>query len=120
VLDAAGQRARSWIIGFNADTMAEAQAAGGLAGVAWLVEIPTVRDIGVDGIIAVARGIGVPEIGMTTGMLDHAMIARFRAAGLGVGTWGANHEASIRRTLDLGVDIFATDDPPLAIRLRGA
>jgi glycerophosphoryl diester phosphodiesterase len=56
---------------------------------------------------------------MTTGMLDHAMIARFRAAGLGVGTWGANHEASIRRTLDLGVDIFATDDPPLAIRLRG-
>jgi glycerophosphoryl diester phosphodiesterase len=119
VLDAAGQRARSWIIGFNADTMAEAQAAGGLAGVAWLVEIPTLRDIGVDGIIAVACGIGVPEIGMTTGMLDHAMIARFRAAGLGVGTWGANHEASIRRTLDLGVDIFATDDPPLAIRLRG-
>jgi glycerophosphoryl diester phosphodiesterase len=118
-LDASGQRARSWIIGFNADDMAEAQAAGGLAGVAWLVEIPTLRDIGLDGVIAVARGLGVAEIGMTIGLLDAPMIARFRAAGLGVGTWGANHAETIRRALDLRVDIFATDDPPLAIALRG-
>jgi glycerophosphoryl diester phosphodiesterase len=118
-LDAAGQRQRSWIIGFNADTMAEAQAAGGLAGVAWLVEIPTLMDIGVEGVIAVARRHGFAEIGMTTGVLDADLIGRLRGAGFGVGTWGANHEASIRRTLDLGVDIFATDDPPLAIRLRG-
>lgn len=117
-LDAAGQRQRSWIIGFNADTMAEAQAAGGLAGVAWLVEVPTLMDIGVDGIIAVARHHGFLEIGVTTGVLDRDMLMRFRGAGLGVGTWGANHEASIRRTLELGVDIFATDDPPLALRLR--
>jgi glycerophosphoryl diester phosphodiesterase len=119
VLDTSGQRARSWIIGFNADDMAEAQAAGGLAGVAWLVEVPTLLDIGVDGVIAVARQIGVPEIGMTTSLLNEGLIRRFRAAGLGIGTWGANHEASIRRTLGLGVDVFATDDPPLAIRLRG-
>jgi glycerophosphoryl diester phosphodiesterase len=118
-LDQAGQRQRSWIIGFTADTMAEAQAAGGLAGVAWLVEIPTLMDIGVDGVIAVGRRHGFAEIGMTTGVLDAELIGRLRGAGFGVGTWGANHEASIRRTLDLGVDIFATDDPPLAIRLRG-
>ena len=118
VLDAAGQRRRSWIIGFNADTMGEAQAAGGLAGVALLFEIPTLIDIGVEGVIAVARGRGVAEIGMHESALDAGLVARFRAAGLGVGTWGANHEASIRRMLDLGVDIFATDDPPLAIRLR--
>ncbi len=117
-LDAAGQRGRSWIIGFNADTMAEARAAGGLAGVAWLVEVPTLMDIGVDGIIAVAQRHGFPEVGMTTGVLDAGLITRLRGAGLGVGTWGANHEASIRRTLALGVDVFATDDPPLAIRLR--
>jgi glycerophosphoryl diester phosphodiesterase len=117
-LDQAGQRRRSWIIGFNADTMAEAQAAGGLAGVAWLVEVPTLMDIGVEGILAVAHRHGFAEIGMTTGVLDAELIGRLRGAGFGVGTWGANHEASIRRTLDLGVDIFATDDPPLAIRLR--
>lgn len=118
VLDASEQRRRSWIIGFNAETMAEAQAAGGLAGVAWLVEIPTLVDIGVDGIIAVARTHGFPEIGMTESLLDAGLIARLRGAGFGVGTWGANHAASIRRMLDLGVDIFATDDPPLAIALR--
>jgi glycerophosphoryl diester phosphodiesterase len=119
-LDAAGQRQRSWIIGFNADTMAEAQAAGGLAGVALLFEVPTIIDIGVEGVIAVAKRCGVAEVGMTEAMLDSALVARFRAAGLGVGTWAANHEASIRRMLGLGVDIFATDDPPLAIALRDA
>ncbi|WP_270934518.1 glycerophosphodiester phosphodiesterase [Falsiroseomonas oryzae] len=119
VLDQSGQRRRAWIIGFNADTMAEAQAAGGLAGVAWLLEIPTLRDIGLDGVIAVARAHGFPEVGMHEGALDAGMLARLRAAGLGVGVWGANHEPSIRRMLELGVDILATDDPPLALRLRG-
>ncbi len=118
VLDASGQRTRSWIIGFQADTMAEAQREGGLAGVAWLSEIPTLRDIGLDGLIAVARHHGFAEIGMHESVIDAEFLARCRAAGLGVGTWGANHEASIRRMLALGVDIFATDDPPLAAKLR--
>jgi glycerophosphoryl diester phosphodiesterase len=118
-LDASGQRGRTWIIGFQRDTMAEALAAGGVAGVAWLLEVPTLRDIGVDGAIAVAKERGFHEIGLTQALLDAEMLARFRAAGLGVGTWGANHAASIRRMLDLGVDIFATDDPPLAVAMRG-
>ncbi|WP_237212897.1 glycerophosphodiester phosphodiesterase [Falsiroseomonas oryziterrae] len=118
LLDAARQRERSWIIGFNAETMAEAQAAGGLAGVAWLVEIPTLTDLGLDAVIEVARARGFAEIGMHESVLDAALVGRLRAAGLGIGTWGANHEASIRRMLDLRVDIFASDDPPLAIRLR--
>ena len=85
---------------------------------AWLLEIPTLTDLGVDGVIAVARAHGFPEVGMHEGALDEDLLARLRAAGLGVGVWGANHEASIRRMLGLGVDILATDDPPLAIRLR--
>lgn len=117
-LDAAGQRQRTWIIGFQAETMAEALAAGGLAGVAWLLEASTLRDIGLEGTIAVARAHGFPEIGMHERLLDAEMLAHIRAAGFGVGVWGANHEASIRRMLSLGVDLFATDDPPLAIRLR--
>jgi len=49
---------------------------------------------------------------------DRTVVARLRAEGIGLGTWGANHAPSIRRMLELGVDVFATDDPPLAIRLR--
>jgi glycerophosphoryl diester phosphodiesterase len=117
-LDAAGQRERSWIIGFNAQTMAEAWSAGGLAGVAWLLEIPTLTDLGVEGVIAVARARGFPELGMHESALDAALFARLRAAGLRVGVWGANHEASIRRMLDLGVDALTSDDPGLAAKLR--
>ena len=78
------------------------------------------RDLGVDGAIAVARSYGFPEIGMHERLLDAGMLARFRAAGLGVGVWGANHAPSIKRMLELRVDLFATDDPPLAIDLRNA
>lgn len=119
-LDAAGQRGRSWIIGFNAQTMAEAWSAGGLAGVAWLLEIPTLTDLRADGVIAVAKAHRFPEVGMHESALDAELLARLRAAGLGVGVWGANHAASIRRMLDLGVDALTSDDPGLAAQLRGA
>jgi glycerophosphoryl diester phosphodiesterase len=117
-LDTAGERRRSWIIGFQADTMAEAQRAGGLAGVAWLLELATLRDIGMEGLVAIARARGFPEVGLHESAIDAELVAALRQAGLGIGTWGANHAPSIRRMLGLGVDIFATDDPPLAIRLR--
>ena len=119
-LDAAGQRGRSWIIGFQAETMAEALRAGGLAGVAWLLEKPHLADLGAEGAIAVARAYGFPELGMHESALDAELAARLRGAGLGIGVWGANHAASIRRMLALGVDVLATDDPPLAIALRAA
>jgi len=117
-LDAAGQRPCAWLIGFQAETMAEALAAGGLGGVAWLLEGPTLIDLGVPGMLAVAQAERFPEIGLHESVIDAEMVAACRAAGVGIGCWGANHAASIRRMLRLGVDIFATDDPPLAIKLR--
>jgi glycerophosphoryl diester phosphodiesterase len=45
-------------------------------------------------------------------------VAALRAAGLGVSTWGADDAPDIRRALALGLDAIATDDPPLALRLR--
>ena len=118
LLDAAGERARSWVIGFDAGTMAEVQRAGGLAGVAWLLEISTLRDIGLPGLVAAAKAYGFPEVGMHESVIDADLVGALRDAGIGIGTWGANHAPSIRRMLGLGVDIFATDDPALAIRLR--
>lgn len=120
-LDRAGGgtvRTRSWIIGFHADTMAEAQAAGGLAGVAWLLDGTTLRNLGLTGLVATARAHGFPEVGVPESSVDPELVAGLRAAGIGIGTWGANHAPSIRRMLELGVDILATDDPVLAIALR--
>jgi glycerophosphoryl diester phosphodiesterase len=118
VLDAAGLRRRSWVIGFNAPEMAEALAAGGLAGVAWLLEAATWRDLGLPGVIAVAQAYRFPEIGVHESLLDAGAVAALRAAGVGIGVWGANHAPSIRRALGLGVDVLTTDDPALAVELR--
>ena len=118
VLDAARVRQRAWIIGFNAGTMAEALAAGGLAGVAWLLERSTLREIGLPGMIAVAKAHGFPEVGLHQSLVDRPMVDKLRAEGIGAGVWGANHAHSIRRMMEIGVDIFATDDPILAIELR--
>lgn len=118
-LDEAGLRSAAWIIAFDAGTAAEAAAAGGLAGVAWLLETYTLAALGTRGAIAVAQAYGFPEIGMHESALDAEGCAAFRAAGLRVSVWGANHEPSIRRMLGLGIDVLTTDDPPLAIALRG-
>lgn len=117
-LDRAGERSRSWIIGFEAGTMAEAQAAGGLAGVAWLLERRSWLGIGARGAAAAARAQGFAEVGVSVELLDAEAVAILRAEGIGIGVWAANHAASIRRAIGLGVDILATDDPPLAIAIR--
>jgi len=116
-LDAAGLRGRSWLIGFDAPSMAGCLRAG-LAGVAWLLEARSWRALGPRGAAAVARAYGFPEIGLPEAALDAEGLGVLRAAGLGVSVWGANHAPAIRRMLGLGVDLLATDDPPLAIALR--
>jgi glycerophosphoryl diester phosphodiesterase len=119
-LDSEGMRSVAWIIAFDAQVAAAAGAAGGLAGVAWLLEGTTWRALGPTGVIAVAKAYGFPEIGVHESNLDGATCAALRAAGLRVSVWGANHTESIRRMLDLRIDVLTTDDPPLAIALRGA
>lgn len=118
-LDRKGMRGAAWIIAFDAEVAAEAAGAGGLAGVAWLLERVTWRGLGIRGTIAVAKAYGFPEIGVEEGQLDQEACAALRAAGIRISVWGANHEAPIRRMLGLGVDVLTTDDPPLAITLRG-
>lgn len=117
-LDRAGLRSRAWVIGFDAPTMADALAQGGLAGVAWLVGRQAWRSLGIRGVIAVAAAHGFPEVGTHEAMLETESLTALREAGLRVSVWGADDEASIGRMLGLGVDLLATDDPPLAIALR--
>ncbi|MDJ0387143.1 glycerophosphodiester phosphodiesterase family protein [Roseomonas sp. E05] len=118
VLDAAGIRGQSRIIAFDAPLVAEAAAAGGLAGTIWLFEAALLRRIGVAGVIGVARAHGFTMVETEIGALDAALVETLRAAGLGIGAWGANHAGTIGKALALGVDAMATDDPVLALRLR--
>lgn len=119
VLDAAGIRGQSRIIAFEAPLAAAAMRAGGLSGVIWLFEPALLRQIGAEGVIGVARAYGFDMVETHVAALDAALMHPLRAAGLKVGVWGANHAASIAHALALGVDAMATDDPVLALRLRG-
>ncbi|SHI90562.1 glycerophosphoryl diester phosphodiesterase [Roseomonas rosea] len=119
-LDRFGLRGRTEVIVFEAEIAAAAVQAGGLRNVAWLFMPVMVRRLGVDGVAAVARRAGVSMVETHETAMDAAMLGTLRGAGLRVAAWGANHEPSIRRMLSLGVDAIATDDPVLALSLRGS
>jgi glycerophosphoryl diester phosphodiesterase len=119
VVDAAGIRAQTRIIAFDAEAAAAAKATAGLAGAIWLFDAALLRRIGARGVVGVAQAHGFDTVETEAAALDEALNGTLRAAGLRVGVWGANHAATIRKALELGVDMMATDDPVLAMELRG-
>jgi glycerophosphoryl diester phosphodiesterase len=119
VIDGFDLRSRTVVTSFLAETVAEAAAAPGLAGAIWLVS-PDVQDyIGLTGIAAVARMAGAGTLGIRAARLDAAVLATLRGHGFGVGAWAVNDEATVRKVLGLGVDVFTTDIPTMALALRG-
>jgi glycerophosphoryl diester phosphodiesterase len=118
VLDRLGMRGRTVLMSFQSATVAEAAAAGGFRRTVLLIESRPWRGMGAANAAGLARACGAEEIGLAIGDWDRAAVGSFRAAGFGVGAWGANHERTIRAGFDLGLDAIATDDPPLALRLR--
>lgn len=119
VLDAAGMRARTVAMSFQPLSMAELAASGGLLRRVLLLDTKPWRGMGPPGAIALARDCAAEEVGLPVRELDAAAVAGFRAAGLAVGAWGGNDTATIRHGLALGLDALASDDPPLALALRG-
>jgi glycerophosphoryl diester phosphodiesterase len=118
VVDTLSLRARTVLMSFQPRTVAEAAAAGGFLRRVLLIEAKPWRGMGEAGAVALVRSCGAEEIGLPIEEWDEASVAAVREAGLGVSAWGTNHAASIRRGLALGLDAIATDDPPLALRLR--
>ena len=120
VLDGLGMRRRTVLMSFQPLTVAEAAASGGFLRRVLLIEARPWRGLGASGAIALCRACGAEELGLPIPEWDAAAVTALRGAGLGVSAWGTNHADSIRRGLALGMDVIATDDPPLALALRGA
>jgi glycerophosphoryl diester phosphodiesterase len=109
---------RSVFTGFQLGTVLEAAAEARPCGHVWLV-LPQVQiDIGLAGVVAMAKGAGVPMLGLRQNMLSLEAVAAVRAAGLGIGGWACNDAATIDRLLALKVDVFTTDRPDLALAAR--
>ncbi|TMV83662.1 glycerophosphodiester phosphodiesterase [Thioclava sp. BHET1] len=119
VLAAEGMLARTTFSSFLIDILGQLRAATDRP-LLWLVSPPVLRQLGPEAVIALAGQHDIPEIGVQIDTADAALRDRVAAAGLAFGCWGAHDAAQIRRALDLGVKVFTTDRPSLAIALRAA
>lgn len=109
---------RTVLTSFQLGTVAEALQYGQPMRSVWLVTPATQIDIGLESVIAAARASRVPMLGLRSTLLDAPVVAAVREAGLGIGGWACNDAAAISRMFELGVDVFTTDRPDLALALR--
>jgi glycerophosphoryl diester phosphodiesterase len=77
----------------------------------------------VGGVVAVVRRLrtlGANDLGIEHTLLTPETIRAAHDAGLSIGVWTVNEPEELRRALATGVDYVTTDQPDLALRLRGA
>ena len=84
----------------------------------WLVSPPGLIQLGIHAVVELARAHGIPEIGVNIDHADRALMEIVAGAGLEFGCWAAHDSAQITKALTLGVKVFTTDRPSLAIDLR--
>ncbi|WP_394196814.1 glycerophosphodiester phosphodiesterase family protein [Litoreibacter albidus] len=84
----------------------------------WLVSPPVQKQLGIAAVIELAQNHGIPEIGLNIDHTDSDAMAQITGAGLDFGCWAAHSDAQIRKALTLGVKVFTTDRPHLAIEVR--
>lgn len=84
----------------------------------WLVSPPVLRQLGDAGIVEMALAHGIPEISVMIDTADDALQARARDAGLDFGCFAAHTVPQIEKALRMGIKVFTTDRPSLAIAVR--
>jgi glycerophosphoryl diester phosphodiesterase len=117
-LKEAGILDRTVMTSFQLGTAAEVTRHGKPMRHVWLVTPETQTDIGLAAVIDLARSNGVPMLGLRGNVLDASMVEKVRTARLGIGGWACNDAAAIAKMFDLGVDVFTTDRPDLALDIR--
>ncbi|MBC9208640.1 glycerophosphodiester phosphodiesterase [Roseomonas aerophila] len=119
VLAEAGLLGRTTVSSFRLELAAEAAADTRFGGRAiWLVSRQCWREAGMRGVLAAAQAAGVGAIAPHSMDCDEATVAACRVTGLSIGAYAGNGEETVRRLLGLGIDVFTTDDPVGALRLR--
>ncbi len=109
---------RCIVTAFQLSSVCEAAAHARPSRHVFLATPDLLNDIGLDALIALAKANQVPMLGIRWNNLDAATAAAVRAAGLGIGAWAVNDAAAIAQMLALGMDVFTTDRPDLALQLR--
>jgi glycerophosphoryl diester phosphodiesterase len=66
------------------------------------------------------RALGANDLGIERTLLTPAVVRAAKDAGLSIGVWTINEPDELGRALAAGVDYVTTDQPDVALRLRGA
>lgn len=121
LLGARGLRERTVVMAFEPDTLRRVRALDAGIRTTMLVSRSRVeRERAAAPTVARwATEVAATSLGVDHRVVDAALVAAAREAGLRLAAWTVNTEADIRRMLDLGVDIVISDQPDLALRLAG-
>lgn len=84
----------------------------------WLVSPPVLRQLGLTAVAELLSARGIDEIGINIDDADAELMAAFSAAGIQFGCWAAHTTPQIEKALAMGVKVFTTDRPTLAIAIR--
>ena len=85
----------------------------------WLVNRMVFRHTdGISSVLSIAKAQSLAEVALHATDLGSAEMKAAALAGIRLGAYGVNDEPTIRRMIDLGVDIFTTDRPDLALKIR--
>ena len=118
VLQAEDALAKTIVTSFQVDNLLAMRPAGAPQSMIGLIANMVLADIGIDGVLAVAARHAIGALSIHHSRLDRATVAAVRAAGLGIGGYGAHEDAVIRHMFALGVDVFTTDRPDRAVAIR--
>lgn len=86
----------------------------------WLISPGVLRQLGAAAVIKVAEAHGIREVGIHVDTADEELKALFVSAGIEFGCWAAHTAEQIEKALNLGVKVFTTDRPTLAIAIRNS
>jgi len=75
---------------------------------------------GVGAVAPRLRALGANDLGIERTLLTPEAVRVAHDAGLSIGVWTVNEPEELRQALAAGVDYVTTDQPDLALRLRGA
>ncbi|MCQ2006085.1 glycerophosphodiester phosphodiesterase family protein [Rhizobium sp. NRK18] len=118
-LEAADRLSTTTFSSFLLDTLKDLSAATDRPSL-WLVAPAVLKLVGAAGVMDLARLRGIPEIGVHIDTADRTLQAMAEEAGLAFGCWAAHTRPQIGKALDLGVKVFTTDRPTLALDIRNA
>jgi glycerophosphoryl diester phosphodiesterase len=116
VLERHGMGAATVVMAFEAETWGRMRALRPDIAAGALYSPATLRAMGSTASreLEAALAAGVAVVGLHQDLVDAAVVAAARRAGITLGVWTVNEPGALRRFADLGVSIVITDRPDLA------